>query len=82
MPRTNLCENKNQKRYDYVGGMLSAGLRQHSLKPKDVSAKTGMVERTVSNYLLHPELIRLSDLYTLCDVAGIKISFDLKDVPE
>ena len=82
MPRTNLCENKSQKRYDYVAGMLVGGIRQRNLKTKDVSMKTGMVERTLNNYLQHPELIRLEDLYKICDVAGVKISFEMIDIPD
>lgn len=82
MPRTSLCENKSQKRFDYVAGMLSGGFRANSMKTSDVSRKSGIPERTVTDRLMHPEEIRLKDLYTLADIAGVKITFEYKDVPE
>lgn len=82
MPKTNLCENKDVKRYNYVAGMLSGGIRQKCLSTEDVCRKTGMPYRTVTDRLKHPENMRLQDLYKMCDVAGVKITFELKDVPE
>ena len=37
MPRTTLCENRQQKRFNYVAGMLAGGIRQQELSTKDVS---------------------------------------------
>lgn len=82
MPKSNLCEDRAAKRYNYVAGMLSGGIRQRCLSTKDVSQKTGIPERTVNDRLQNPEDIRLKDLYKLCDVAGVKITFELKNVPE
>ena len=82
MPKTNLCENKALKRYNYVAGMLSGGMRQQRLTTEDVFKKTGIPERTITERLQHPEKIRLEDLYKLCDAVGVKIMFELKEVPE
>jgi hypothetical protein len=82
MPRTNLCEDKEAKRYNYVAGLLSGGLRQQQMSTEQVSKKTGIPARTINDRLQHPEDIRLKDLYKLADVAGVKISFELKNVPE
>lgn len=82
MPKSNLCVNKNAKRYDYVAGLISGGIRQNNLATADVSKKTGIPERTLTERLSHPEKIRLEDLYRLCDVAGVKITFELKEIPE
>ena len=82
MPKTNLCENKAAKRYDYIAGILSGGLRQQKLTPKEVSKRTGIPERTVSDRLLHPEQIRVCDLYKLCDLAGVRITFEFREIPD
>lgn len=82
MPRSNLCENKDAKRYNYVAGLLAGGIRQQCLTTEMVSKKTGIPERTVNERLKHPENIRLEDLYKLCDVAGVRIAFEIKNVPE
>lgn len=82
MPKTNLCENRAAKRYNYVAGMLSGGMRQQRLTTADICKKTGIPERTITERLQHPEKIRLEDLYKLCDVAGVRIKFELKEVPE
>lgn len=82
MPRTNLCENKAQKRYDYVAGLIAGGFKQNHLGTKDISSKTGIPERTVTQRLEHPEKIRLEDLYKICDLAGVRISFEFKDIPD
>ncbi|MBD5555715.1 MAG: helix-turn-helix domain-containing protein [Roseburia sp.] len=82
MPKTNFCENREAKRYNYIAGMLECGIRQQCLSTKDLSRKTGAAERTVTERLKHPEKMQLRDLYKMCDVAGVKITFELKDVPE
>ena len=82
MPKTNLCEDKMKKRVDYVAGLLRGGFRQNNLSTADVSAKSGIPTRTVTDRLLHPEKIRLKDLFKLADIAGVKITFENKDVPE
>ena len=82
MPKTNLCEDKMNKRVDYVAGLLRGGFRQTNLSTADVSAKSGIPTRTVTDRLLHPEKIRLKDLFKLADIAGVKITFENKDVPE
>lgn len=82
MPASKLCENKSAKRYNYVAGLLSGGFRQQNLATADVSRKTGIPERTINARLEHPEKIRLEDLYKLADAAGVRIMFELKDVPE
>ena len=82
MPRTSLCENKSQKRFDYVAGILSGGFRANNMKTSDVSRKSGIPERTVTDRLMHPEEIRLKDSHTLADIAGVKITFEYKDVTE
>ena len=82
MPKTNLCEDKMKKRVDYVAGLLRGGFRQNNLSTADVSAKSGIPTRTVTERLLHPEKIRLKDLFKLADIAGVKIIFENKDVPE
>ena len=72
----------NQERLllDYVAGMLSGGIRQQRLSTKDISQKTGIPQRTVTERLEHPEKVRLEDLYKLADIAGIKIIFQMKEV--
>ena len=82
MPKSNLCVDRNAKRFNYVAGMLSGGIRQQGLSTQDVYKKTGIPERTITERLQHPEKIRLEDLYKLCDVAGVRIIFELKEVPE
>lgn len=82
MPKVNLGDQTAEKRYNYLAGMLHGGIRQRGLSTKDVSRKTGIPERTVTERLLHPEKMRVMELYKLSDVAGIKISFEYKDVPE
>ena len=82
MSKTNLCENREKKRYDYVAGLLTGGFRQNNLSTSDVSAKSGIPERTITDRILHPEETRLKDLYKLADIAGVKITFEFKDVPE
>lgn len=82
MPKSNLCESKSQKRFDFVAGLLAGGFRRNNLSTSDVSAKSGIPERTVTERLVHPEEIRLKDLYKLADLAGVKIIFEIKDIPE
>lgn len=82
MPKSNLCENRASKRYNHVAGVLAGGFREQCLSTADISRKTGIPERTINDRLLHPEETRLKDLYKLCDVAGVRISFELKEVPE
>lgn len=82
MPKVTLGDNKAEKRYNYLAGMLSGGMRQKCLSTKDVSRKTGIPERTVSDRLLHPENMRVKDLYQLSDVAGVKVTLEYKDVPD
>ena len=82
MPKTNLCENREKKRYDYVAGLLAGGFRQKNLSTSDVSAKSGIPERTITDRILHPEETRLKDLYKLADIAGVRITFEFKDIPE
>lgn len=47
-----------------------------------MSRKTGIPERTVSDRLLHPENMRVKDLYQLSDVAGVKVTLEYEDVPD
>lgn len=82
MGKSNLCEDRMAKRYNHVAGMLAGGIRQNCLTTAAVSKKTGIPERTVTYRLEHPETIRLEDLYKLADTAGVRISFELKEVPE
>lgn len=82
MPKSNLCENLEAKRYDYLAGILAGGMRQQNLSTTDISRRTGIPERTVTDRLLHPEKMRICDMYKLCDVTGIRIMFAFKDVPE
>ena len=62
MAKSNLCENLQQKRFDYVAGALTGGFRQKNLNTKDISKKSGIPERTVTERLNHPEKIKLEDL--------------------
>lgn len=73
---------KAKKRYDYLGGILVTGMRIKHVSPEDVSRKTGIPKRTVYKRLECPEEIRVKDLYKLADIAGIKISFEIKNAPE
>lgn len=84
MPKVVLSKDaeKQNKRYDYIAGMLVGGIRQQCLTTKDVSAKSGIPERTVTQRLRHPEEIRLADLYRLADIAGVSISFSFKQPPD
>lgn len=82
MPRTNLCEDRTKKRFDYVAAMLSGGFRLKNLSTRDVSQKSGIPERTVQARIQHPEEIRLKDLYTLADMAGVRITFEFKEIPD
>lgn len=82
MPRSNLCVDKNSKRFNYVAGMLACGMRQQELTSEQVYKKTGIPVRTINDRLQHPEQIRLADLYKICDAVGVKISFELKEIPE
>lgn len=45
MAKSNLCENLQQKRFDYVAGALTGGFRQKNLNTKDISKKSGIPER-------------------------------------
>ena len=63
-------------------GALTGGFRQKNLNTKDISKKSGIPERTVTERLNHPEKIKLEDLYKLADVAGIRIIFQQKEIPE
>ena len=82
MPKSNLCENRAQKRFDYIAGLLQGGLRQRHISTKDLSIKTGIPERTVSKRLLQPETLRVAELYEFCDIAGVKVKFEFKDIPD
>lgn len=82
MGKSNLCENKAAKRYNFVSGILDGGFRQQRLSIKVVSEKTGIPERTLRNRIEQPEKIRLEDLYKLCDIAGIRISFEFREIPD
>ncbi|MCI5874195.1 MAG: helix-turn-helix transcriptional regulator [Clostridiales bacterium] len=82
MGRSNLCEDREAKRYNHVAGILTGGFREKQLTTRDISRKTGIPERTINERLQHPETTRLEDLYKLCDVAGVRIVFELKEVPE
>ena len=82
MAKSNLCENLQQKRFDYVAGMLAGGFHQKNLSTSDISRKSGIPERTVTERLNHPEKVRLEDLYKLADMAGLRIIFQFKDVPD
>lgn len=82
MPKVTLGDNTAEKRYNYLAGMISGGIRQRCLSTKDISRRTGIPERTVTDRLLHPENMRVSDLYKLLDVAGVRITFEFKEVPD
>lgn len=82
MPKSNLCVDNSKKRFDYVACILTGGFRLKNLATKDISRKSGIPERTVTERLNHPEEIRLKDLYKLADLAGVKITFEFKDIPE
>ena len=82
MPKSNLCVNRNAKRFDYVAGMLEAGKRQQRLSTEELSKKTGIPARTINDRFQYQEQIRLEDLYKLCDAVGVRIMFELKEVPE
>jgi len=73
---------KQNERFNYVAGLLVGGMRQQRLTTKDVSKKSGIPERTVTQRLQHPEEIRLADLYRLADIAGVSIKFSFKQTPE
>ena len=82
MSKSNLCVDKSKQRYDFIAGLLAGGFRIRNMSTKDVSAKSGIPERTITDRLMRPEEIRLKDLYKLADIAGVKITFEFKDVPE
>ncbi|MFR4350541.1 MAG: helix-turn-helix domain-containing protein [Roseburia sp.] len=82
MPKSNLCVDKSRQRYDFIAGLLAGGFRIQNMSTKDVSKKSGIPERTITDRLMRPEEIRLKDLYKLADIAGVKITFEFKNVPE
>lgn len=82
MPKSNLCVDKSKRRYDFIAGLLAGGFRTQHMTTKDISVKSGLPERTITERLMHPEEIRLKDLYKLADIAGVRITFGFKDVPE
>ena len=84
MPKVELSakEALAKKRYNYVAAMMAAGFRQKCMETSDISKKTGIPERTVTERMRHPERIRLEDLYAFADAAGIKIRFELAELPE
>ena len=77
-----LCENKLKQRCDYIAGMLTGGFRTKNLSTKEVSKRSGIPQRTVEDRIQHPEGMRLKDLYSLADLAGVVITFEFKDAPE
>ena len=82
MPKSNLCVDKSRQRYDFIAGLLAGGFRIQNMSTKDVSKKSDIPERTITDRLMRPEEIRLKDLYKLADIAGVKITFEFKNVPE
>ena len=82
MPKVKIDTSKSraQKRYNYVAGVLSGGFRQNNMSTDDVSRKTGIPARTVTDRLKRPEEIRLKDLYALADAAGVQIIFRMEEV--
>ena len=48
----------------------------------DVAKKFGVHPRTIYRWMDEPENMKLGDFYHLCDEFGLKISVELKDVPE
>lgn len=82
MPKVKLGDQTAEKRYNFLAGMLSGGIRQKCLTTKEVSQKAGIPERTVNDRLLHPENMRVKDMYKLLDIAGIKVTFEFKEVPD
>lgn len=82
MSKSNLCENREVKRYKYLSGLMLLGMKQKELISKDIGKKTGIPERTVRDRIQHPERARLRDLYQICDAVGVKVTFELKDKPE
>ena len=82
MPKSNLCENRMKKRYDFLAGILKGGLRQGNISTKSLSVKTGISERTVMKRLDQPETMRVSELYEFCDAAGVAVRFEFKNIPD
>lgn len=82
MAKSNLCENRAAKRYNHVAGVWENGRCQQNLSTRDISKKTGIPLRTIQERLQHPEKTRLEDLYRICDAVGVRIAFELKEVPE
>lgn len=82
MPKVKLGDQTAEKRFNFLAGMLSGGIRQKCLSTQEVSRKTGILERTITDRLLHPENMRIRDLYKIADVVGIKTTYEYKDVPE
>ena len=84
MPKVKLGTEteRAKRRYNYVAGILQGGIRQKQLTKAEISNRTDMPERTVNDRLQHPENFRLSELYKLADVAGVQITFKMKDIPD
>ena len=82
MPKSNLAQSLTKRRFDYIRGMLAAGETQSRKEKDDVAKKFGVHPRTIYRWMDEPENMKLGDFYHLCDEFGLKISIELKDVPE
>ena len=82
MPKSNLAQSLTKRRFDYIRGMLAAGETQSRKEKDDVAKKFGVHPRTIYRWMDEPENMKLGDFYHLCDEYGLKISIELKDVPE
>lgn len=82
MPKSNLAQSLTKRRFDYIRGMLTAGETQSRKEKDDVAKKFGVHPRTIYRWMDEPENMKLGDFYHLCDEFGLKISVELKDVPE
>lgn len=82
MPKSNLAKPLSSRRIDYIRGMMAGGRAQSGKSTSDIAAKFGVTNRTIAKWFETPEIMQLKDFYQICDVLGLKISIEFKDVPE
>lgn len=69
MPKTNFCKPQPaNERPAYFKEMLMGGIAHYGMMMKDLSAKTGICESTLSKRKHHPETVTLGELWEIVDI--------------
>lgn len=68
MAKTNFCKPKQDERPARVREMLMGGMARHGMLAKDLAAKTGMCESTLSKRKNCPDTLTLGEIWAIVDV--------------